>query len=237
MKKAYLILVIATIVVNANAQWFLGGNIGLHVSSIADTREGAKLTPYQSSIGFSIAPKFGYYFNEKLAIGLDLGVGPAFAKETKMYPYSDPWSGRQIQIERTYKETSVHWRFSPFIRYSVFNYKKFSLILEGSVGVAARHVSREYVNIPEFILNPKEKYSIISVGIFNVVPVLSYKLTDHLQLEAQLNFLNLGYNIDMSGFDGNGSGVTSLKHDFNIGINSRSVFVVSQLTVGAIYKF
>jgi hypothetical protein len=229
MKKVYLILVIATIVVNANAQWFLGGNIGLHVSSIADTRESAKLTPSQSSIGFSIAPKFGYYFNEKLAIGLDLAVGPTFAKKTEIFDHV-PWLG-------TYKETSIHWRFSPFIRYSVFNYKKFSLILEGSIGAGATHGSREIIQTPEFILPLKEKYSIISVGIFNVVPALSYKLTDHLQLEAQLNFLNLGYNIDIYGFDGNGSGVTALKHDFNIGINSKSVFVVSQLTVGAIYKF
>jgi len=233
MKKIYFILAIIFIATNVNAQWFIGGNLGFKVN-IEGSRKNEKLLPYQSEIGFTIAPKFGYFFSEKLAFGIDLAVGPTFTEETKTIYISNPW-GHSYYETVSYQGTYIRWRFAPFIRYSVFAYKKFNLFLEGSIGAAALHVKKEF-DKPIFSTSA-EKYSVIGVGILNIVPVLSYKLTDHLLLEAQLNFLNIGYNMDVFTSGVGDSRETDIIHDFNIGINAKSVFVVSQLTVGAIYKF
>jgi hypothetical protein len=224
MKKIFIILAIAIIAINANAQWFLGGNIGFYVHI-----EGAQneLNPCQSEIGFSIAPKFGYYFNEKFAFGVDLAAGPTFAQGVETYTWYDGWGYPHVSLSE-FQGTFVHWRVSPFLRYSIFNHKKFTLMLEGSMGAGAQHFIIEYERQPQPL-----KYSVIGVGILNLVPILGYKLNDHIQLEAELNFLNIGYNLDIH-LNG---GVTELKHDFNIGFYAKNVFSVSQLRIGMIYKF
>jgi hypothetical protein len=228
MKKIYFILAIIVMVINVNAQWFIGGNLGFKVN-VSGSRENEKLIPYQSQIGFTIAPKFGYFFNDKIALGIDLAVGPTFTEEAQTYAYYDNWGYPHVTTI-SFQGTYIHWRFAPFLRYSVFTHKKFSMLLEGSIGAAAMHVKKNYV-MP--LSMPEEKFSNIGVGILNILPVLSYKLNDHILLEAQLNFLNIGYNMDLLVRDSE----TVIIHDFNIGFNARSVFVVSQLTIGAIYKF
>ena len=63
-------------------------------------------------------------------------------------------------------------------------------------------------------------------------------------MEAGLRFLNVGYNINISKGEFEGSeGLREIpykfnntKHDFNIGFNSASVFSLSQ-TIGVVYKF
>jgi hypothetical protein len=60
-------------------------------------------------------------------------------------------------------------------------------------------------------------------------------------MEAGLYFLNLGYNIDITkGKMEEGtqwSEVNNISHDFNIGFNSSSIFAITQLRFGVIYKF
>jgi len=70
---------------------------------------------------------------------------------------------------------------------------------------------------------------------------LGFNLTDRIQVEAGLHFLNLGYNIDMTKWEEAPHNyhpkTRSTKHDFNIGFNSSSILVVTQLQLGVIYKF
>ena len=215
MKKITIILAITIMASNANAQWFLGGNFGINAT--VQEAPGIK-NPYSYDnnkdylVGLSVAPKMGYYFKEKLAFGIDLSIGVEFA-DTYLQIYSS-YTNKYEWIH--YEGTFLFWRFAPFLRYTVFNHKKFSLMLEGSLGVSGGHGD----------------YSIIGIGIVNLTPVLSYSVTDKLQLEAVLGFLNLGYNLNITV-----AKQSTLKHDLNIGFNSKSVFVMSQLTIGMIYKF
>ena len=235
MKKIFILLAIIFIAVNLNAQWFVGGKVGLNVKDSKYEADNDKIAN-ATNIGFHIAPKGGYYLNEKLALGLSFSMGANFRKI----------SGEINEYES--HSVSVPWRINPFVRYSVFTYKKFALILEGSVGVGGEHY-KETFTYPQYtpIIDKHERiYSIIGIGVLNVTPILGFKLSERFQLEAGLNFLNLGYNIDITerteksiDISGNEESfkTKSINHDFNIGFNSSSILVVSQLTIGVIYKF
>ena len=230
MKKITIIMLITFIASSANAQWFLGGNVG--ISATVEESAGAPAIPGAKKerdylVGLAVAPKFGYCFNEKTAAGVEVSFGLTTGKITEMV--YNPYYGNYYPV--SYDGLVFNWRLAPFLRYAVFTHKKFSLMLEGTVGIGGVHATFS-IDYPF----PKD-YSIIGIGIINMVPVLAYKLTDRLQLEAVLNFINLGYNIDIH-LVPDGSGKASyLQHDLNIGFNAKSVFVMSQLTVGVIYKF
>ena len=215
MKKIIFILAITFIALTLNAQWFLGGKLGLNITE--ENVTGGNKT----YVGFSIAPKWGYYFNEKFALGLNTSIGTNFNLLT-----SDGYNSvKSVDI-------TVPWNISPFVRFHAFTYKKLALILEGSIGIGAQHrLSKTGSN------DMKVSPVTIGIGVFNITPVLGYKLTDHLQLEAGLNFLNLGYNIDVTVDVENTTKTNPVKHNFNFGFYSTSILSVSQLTIGAIYKF
>jgi len=236
MKKPLIILVIFLFTLNSNAQWFLGGEIGLNVRNYNEKSfwEDSEHTRKISKVGFLIAPKVGYFFNEKLAFGINFSVGPDFTNESE----------KNLTRGYKYRRTSVNWSVFPFVRYSVFTYKKFFVALEVRTGVGGSHSFWKYEN-----LTTKKGYTTFAIGVLNVTPVLGFNLTDHLQIEAGLHFLNVGYNIDITkGKDYYVSHtepeveiserkINITKHDLNIGFNSSSILVVTQLKFGVIYKF
>lgn len=234
MKKVLITLAMVFIVITSNAQWFLGGDVGLHINE--DKTKTANEQTFKSSvIGFTIAPKSGYYFNEKFALGLSFSVGVNFINASDVVYYMPDGS---YEYQGHYKEISIPWRINPFVRFSVFTHKRFSVILEGSIGVGGKQFKgiRTY---SESGYKQENKYSTIGIGVLNITPILGFTLSDHFQLEAGLNFLNLGYNIDIKDtkIGGEGSKTRTVKHDFNIGFNTSSILVMSQLTIGVIYKF
>jgi len=228
MKKFFIIFVIIFIAINANAQWFIAGSVGLSVSDNKETTDWSsdfkESTSYRF-IGFSVAPKAGYCFNEKLAVGLSLSVGVDF----KIF--------NNLTLSNKIQKYAVNWSVFPFVRYSVFTYKKFSIILEGRTGVGASHSFYK----PEDE-NKKNYSNTLAIGVLNVTPILGFKLTDRIQVEAGLHFLNLGYNIDITkekllNLNPGTPNKRTTKHYFNIGFNSSSILEVMYLRFGVIYKF
>jgi len=234
MKKISIIFAIIFMVINVKAQWFLAGSIGLNVNDFELTTKlnNADVTFKKTEVGFSIAPKVGYYFNEKVALGLGFSVGPNFFKEK-----SSNWDSKL-------QGYSIKWNVFPFVRYSVFTYKKFFIILEGRTGVGGSHYFSKAIIPQPNIQQGKSKSNTLAIGVINITPILGFNLTEHLQIEAVLHFLNLGYNIDITKTDRNNpydydytNKSNSTKHDLNIGFNSSSILVVTRLQFGVIYKF
>ena len=239
MDKSFFKIIAVTIfltsaTVNLSAQWFLGGNIGINAdkgtAKIDDiyNKENASIT----NIGFEIAPKGGYYFNEKLALGLSFSIGYNFNKTSSdVGQYYSPYY---------YKGNTIKWNVTPFVRYSVYTYKKFSLLLEGSIGVGNEQAEAVLQYNPT-VDKEKIKRSTTKINVFNLTPILGFKLTDHLQLEAGLNFLNLGYSIDIitekRTIRDEISKTNNTAHNFNTVFNSFNILSISQLTIGVIYKF
>lgn len=224
MKKIWIVLLLICTGFTVHAQWFLGGKAGLYVNktSYELTEDYATIS---EMIGFEVAPQFGYYFNEKLALGLNLS-----------FLFNTVKIDRKTDSDRT---NSFSWRITPVIRYSAFTYKKFSLILEGRIGVGGAQMKSVVKGLPD----ANTKYSIFEIGVINIAPVLGFRLTKHLQLEAGLNFLNLGYNIQILNVTGEKNTqyydqkIKQVFHKFNLGFKSSSILIMSQLTVGVIYKF
>jgi len=223
MRKFLIILAITVIAIQVKAQWFIGGDIGVNVSNIKENREYSEggININNTEAGFSIAPRFGYYFNNKFALGLSVSVGANFK-------INESYSNTK------YQEYSVRWGAFPFVRYSVFTYKKFSIILQGSSGVGGSHGFWKVEN-----LNTERGLNALAIRVINISPILGFNLTDHFQLVAGLNFLSLGYNIDIikGTYYQENIKVNSLRHDFNFGFKSSSILSLSQLQFGVIYKF
>ncbi|MDR2972320.1 MAG: hypothetical protein LBU83_10385 [Bacteroidales bacterium] len=222
MKKIFMILAILFVAVTLNAQFFIGGEFKIDVEGNRAKLDADKnLQRNVTNFEFLLAPKFGYYFNDKLAVGLKLGLGP------------------KCEFDNTNKDnkstkTEFSWGIYPFVRYSVFTYKKFAIIMEGSIGFGGTH---------EFAKYGKEKQKnlpyTINIQVFNITPVLSFNLSDHWQLEAGLNFLDIGYGIDVrksSTLSDKKYNSTETSHKFKFIVNSNTI-INTAFTIGASYKF
>jgi len=232
MKKKYLtvlwsyaltVFLLCVFTTNVNAQWFMGGGVGFNLN-IEKTKYSSEVemfnhTNNQTSVGFAIVPKFGYSFKEKFALGLNCSAG------------------YNCNVSHKIKTHCVNWSINPFVRYTTFTFKYFSLILEGGSSVGMLHPFWKFDDVKNEKENPT-----LAIGVFNITPILGFKLTDHLQLEAEVHFLDIGYNIDITKREYNAvvEGEFTAKevtHSFNIGFNSKSILAMTQVKLGVIYKF
>ena len=108
------------------------------------------------------------------------------------------------------KTTSAHWLLSPFARYTVLQAGKFDFMAKGSL-----------------ILEGTKNYFLVGV---QVVPMVSYNMTEHIALHTNLNFLSFGISRNKTK---NGNATTN----FNLGGNSNNVATLGGITIGFVYKF
>jgi len=243
LKGLAITIVLIAVSVSVNAQWFAGGEVGLNIRS-----ENSEVTSFhkrlnvitigdtqiykKTNLDFKIAPKGGYYFNEKFALGLSFFIGGTFVSDD-----SDK--------DNKFREYYVPWGVYPFARYSVFTYKKFSILLEGYTGVGCTH---SFWKIRDNKIG--KVGTSLGINVFNITPVVSFKLTERFQMETGLHFLSVGYNINIATIDAtafltqyprewsvDSYKTNYVKHNFDIGFNSGNVFSLSQLTIGVLYKF
>ena len=211
MKKFFIILVITFLATTSNAQFFLGGDLGVSLRS-EKVKRNTNITN-STQFGFAVAPKAGYYFNNKFAVGLGFNISPSFQ------------TYKPNQNDREWN-TVLAWSVDPFVRYHVFTVKKFFIILEGTVSVGGTHHLKTFGQ-------QERRPTTINIGVIRVAPILGYKLTDRIQLEAGLNFLSLGYGIDIT----TGENETRTTHQFIFGATSANILNVGSLRIGAIFKF
>jgi len=238
MKNVLFFLAMAFITVNANAQWFLGGNLGVYADNMEESmkRDFWQSTTKINEFGFSIAPTSGYYFNEKFALGLSLHFRFGTRHKTDEILYDPSIDMMDKKIETRAK--SFSYGASPFVRFSVFTYKKLSIQLETSVGIGYQQFRSdgEYGAGIDGI-----NQSIIGITVLNVAPMVAFNLSKHFQLEAGLRFLNLGYDInirtDKSYTTDNQYELKNITHNFNTAFSSSNILSMSWFSIGAIYKF
>ena len=237
MKKALVFVATVFITVNANAQWFMGGYLGVSAKNEEESRQ-YDFEHYKiktNEFGFTIAPRSGYYFNEKFALGLSLSfhVGTFHKIEPSV-----SFNGLNGEIDT--RGHTFNYGVSPFVRFSVFTYKKISIQLETSIGIGYEEGKQSFLHT---LTDTKSEFthSVIDINVLNVTPIVSFKLSKHFQLEAGLYFLNLGYSINIQSEPNDNVGVsykrTSTTHNFNTAFNSSNILAINWLRIGAIYKF
>jgi hypothetical protein len=206
MKKVILVMVIAlTGLVSVNAQYYVGGSLGFNSSS-NKLKEGNKNT----STSFTIAPEFGYNLSDKIDLGISLGF-----INTQMDEYS-----------RELKQNI--WEIAPYVRYSILQYGKFSILAKAELAIAGGKIDITYKEYAYEENNDyNQKYTHFGIGIR---PILTYSLSDKIVLLSELNFFNIGfYSSDYKD--------SHTSTGFSLGANTDNILNVGDVTIGFAYKF
>ena len=217
MKRVIVaIFTLLVTVLAVNAQVFLGGGLGL---SFNDGKSSSGSTEYSGSgFGLNISPQVGYYLNDELAIGVSGYLGNSWSNSQRTDP-DDPTNDRE------YKYFSGRWGINVFGRNKLMGLgiENLSLLVEGSIGVqggSSKNTENEITT----------KFPGSTVYGINARPVLSYKLSDKLDVLAYCNFLTIGYSYQTQNRPDDK--YKHKGHNFNLGFNS-----FSDLNIGFIYKF
>ena len=221
MKKLFITLALAAATfVGANAQFFVGGNVGFALQSENTggtfSIPGTNLTNTGDFTDWSlfVNPRVGYSLDEKMSVGAYISLGYEQAKLDNPAPIGEVKAG------------AFTWGVAPFFRYNVVSFGKFGIAAEAKLGVGGA-----VYNIKDVDAKPTE----FNFGI-GVTPYLTYGLNDHWELETGLNFLTLGYSFSQLDYDV--AGIDKEKsHLFGIGVNANNIATLGAITIGATYKF
>jgi len=199
MKKLILTSALIAFVAILQAQWFVGGTFGYSYRSVSETRTNE----------FSVLPMFGYQWNNRLTVGSNVGfVG---------HTISRPFCCSSREVTRT-----TLWGIQPFVRHTIAEFGDFSVLANFRLHY---FVGRSYF---ANLWDDPSAYSFGSRGI-NVVPILSYSVSEMFRIEATFNFMSLGWNRNSSpGF---------VERNFGIGSNPKHLVDVGLISIGFIYKF
>ena len=107
MKKIMMTLVAIAMATTMNAQWYVGGGVGLATSSYDGN----------STTIWSILPEVGYNINDKWAVGTVIGYGES-----------------RIKIKDGGKEKVKTFQVAPYARYTFVKWEKVNLFLDVTVG-------------------------------------------------------------------------------------------------------
>jgi len=219
MRKKYIVFVMLFASVSiCRAQFFIEGNFGVsynvHKGTVGENNESS------SSLNFGVAPKVGYWLNDRLAAGVYMSYNRS--NQTLRY-MTNPEQEKQWQ-----KSFFSQFGFSVFSRYQLFCIKKFSVLAESSLGINRSVAKAKQTSIAVY-----NSSSFTSMDI-NVYPVISYDLTDRFSILTACEFARLSFNTGSSKNELNGnknSGST-----FGFGAGSNILNSLADVRVGFTYK-
>lgn len=223
MKKLFITLALAAATfVGANAQFFVGGDLGFELQS--NNTGSSFSTPFgtlsnnnndYTEWNLFVNPKLGYSLDEKMSVGAYINLGYAHVKlDNELTTMTDVKAG------------AFTWGVAPFFRYNIVSFGKFGIAAEAKLGVGGA-----VYNIKDVDAKPTE----FNFGI-GVTPYLTYGLNDHWELETGLNFLTLGYSFSQLDYDVAGKDKEK-SHLFGIGVDANNIATLGAITIGATYKF
>lgn len=123
MKKIMMIAVMAVAALTANAQMWVGGNIGLHTEKTK-----YESTELSSGTNFEIAPEVGYNLNEKWAVAMALSYG-------HYSNMSVSFAGQSVS------GTANTFSIKPYARYTFVKAGNFSVFCDGFLDYATTHIN------------------------------------------------------------------------------------------------
>jgi opacity protein-like surface antigen len=210
MKKiVYLIILFLATAVVANGQLFVGGSIGFNTAS-GSTEIGGVTSDNPTTLSMNFNPKIGFILSDNFWAGINLSLGLTHSNSN-----GDP--------EVIGSTTSIG--VQPFVRYYAYRVKKFSIFGQAQAGVSFGSSKNKVGDVT----NDGPKTTTIGVSI---TPGMAFDLSSRVQLEASLNFFNLGVNHTISK-DGDD---TDKSTTAGLGINLNNIETSGSITIGAIIK-
>lgn len=166
MKKIFMIAVMAVATLSANAQIWVGGNLGFNTSK--DKVKVDNVTVDNTSTSFYIAPEIGYNLDDDWAVAVRLGYShnPSYAIDLDDYGYT----GRANSFE-----------INPYVRYKFVKAGNFYAFIDGGIAFATTHLN----GMGDYVDNIKG----LSIG-FN--PGIAYNVSPKVTLVAHIG--DLSYN-------------------------------------------
>ena len=160
MKKIFAIAFMAVATLTANAQVFIGGEIGYtNTKSTAETTVANTTVSTDGTVNeFAFKPEIGYNFNEDWAIAAKLGYAHA--------------SGDGVSNSNT-------WSINPYVRYTFVHAGNFSVFCDGGIAYSSKHFN----GTTDYRTNTNT----FSIG---VNPGIAYKLSDKVSILAHFGDLS-----------------------------------------------
>lgn len=141
MKKMILAAFVAVVSLTANAQFWVGGEVGFNATKISG------VGPSEKANQFVIAPEIGYKVNDKIDVAVLIGY--AHAKNNQLFNYDLNFvNGNGFEI-------------NPYVRYTFAKAGNFSFFADGGFGYALLHESGDKsYNAWEIAVKPGIAYSL-----------------------------------------------------------------------------
>lgn len=209
MKKVFLTIALAAFAFAANAQLFVGANLGFNTSN------GTSQTVYTSgnttvttdgvlpsSTDFYFMPKIGYQLNDKMAAGIILG----YSSSTTVTTLTNPYGPLANNYEGTRTVASSTLNFTPFFRYNLMELNNFTLFCEAAIPIRISPAEKinEHEEYDNTVTNKHitedvniEGWATTSYGL-TITPGLNYKLSDNLNMDLYFNAIGLGFTMTNS---------------------------------------
>ena len=198
----------------AEAQFYVGGSLGVDFSS--SSRSVSVATVKQPSFfEFNVNPMAGYSFTEKFSAGLRFSV---------IYSIDNDRADTPIKL---YLFT---WGVTPFVRNTWLQAGKLSVIQESGVMVSMSMIS---VSTGPLVVDGPRAFGF---GVRST-PVLSYNLTERMNLEARLNLLSIGFTTITTRDDATLESPKTTETDFHFGVNGGSDIGRLPFQLGMMFTF
>ena len=136
-----MIAVLAVAAITANAQVWIGGEIGLTTSKTTNDGEDVK-----SGTDITVAPEIGYSINDKWDIAVALNYTHSSATTNIYGPYN-------------YETQSNSFSINPYVRYTFFKAGNFSAFLDGGVGYGFTHFQGADDDVNDFFVAIKPGFA------------------------------------------------------------------------------
>ncbi|MCL1973498.1 MAG: hypothetical protein FWG54_01615 [Bacteroidetes bacterium] len=195
-KKLFTILfVVILTTVCAQAQIYAGGTLSFDVGGNRSSSDKGPMFFY-----FELSPMAGYYLFPKLSVGAQLTLGAGS---------NDSRSGSEGS---TYLTKATLWGISPFARYTLIEANRVLLLAECTLHFNGASTKSGYGG------SMSKGPTYIDFGI-GVLPVLSFRLTEKLNLEARTGLFRFGFGVVTTKYSSSSKSNNSY---FGFGVNSSS---------------
>lgn len=144
MKKFFIAAVMTVVALTANAQVWVGGELGF--STNKNAYDGEKIN---SNTEFTFAPEVGFNISENFDVALKLAYGYTESASNKI-------------MGETFKGSTNAFSINPYVRYTFAKSGNFSAFVDGGVGYTTIHYNgnKDNVNAVGVALNPGIAYAI-----------------------------------------------------------------------------
>lgn len=171
MKKLFITIAFVAATMFAQAQLFVGGELGL---GFGGTK--VESTKINKAFDFKFAPTVGYMFNDNMGVGVDL----LFNLDKDKTPKTEGMQTDDVNTVTTFG-------FAPYFRYVFAEIDNFKFYADAKINFEMGKAKNKYDG------KVTDGVKTTDFGI-NIVPGVQYNFTDHISMVASLNVLKLGFN-------------------------------------------